>query len=292
MIFSVRKKTNRSLFRSMLKPNLRQSPLPTAHPRQYYPAIFVSDTHLGTKAARADRLAIFLKSVDCDELFLVGDIIDGWRLKKSWYWDTHHNDVIRTILKMAKSGTKIWYIPGNHDEALRPYSGLNLAGIEIRQEAVYEARNGKKYWVIHGDEFDSIVKYAKWLAYIGDRAYGILLSINTTYNRFRQATGLGYWSLSSYLKRKVKNAVEYISRFEDAVAFEAKNRGVDGVICGHIHHAEKRLINGIEYMNDGDWVESCTALVEKEDGSWSILNYEDLFSSLDSYQTTLVTAAE
>lgn len=240
-----------------------------------YRTIFISDTHLGTKSARVDMLLDFLKTVRCDRLYLVGDIIDGWQMKRSWYWDTAHNDVIRRVLKMAKRGTEVIYIPGNHDEGLRGFEGHDLAGVTLLPEDIFENATGERYWVIHGDQFDGVVKYAKWLAHVGDRAYGLLLKLNTTVNRFRRLFGYDYWSLSAYLKHKVKNAVEYIGKYEEAVAAEAKRRGVDGVICGHIHHAEHRILDGIEYLNDGDWVESCTALVEHFDGSFEILYWTD-----------------
>lgn len=240
-----------------------------------YRSVFISDTHLGTKAARADLLLDFLKNVRCEQLYLVGDIIDGWQIKRSWYWDTIHNDVIRRVLKLAKQGVKIVYIPGNHDEGLRGFEGHDLAGVSLAHEVIYEGVDGKRYWVLHGDQFDGVVKYAKWLAHIGDRAYSLLLRLNTSLNGIRRFFGYDYWSLSAYLKHKVKNAVEYIGKFEEAVAMEAKRRGVDGVICGHIHHAECRDFDGITYMNDGDWVESCTALVEHHDGRFEILHWAD-----------------
>lgn len=243
--------------------------------KPHYRAVFVSDTHLGTRAARADLLLDFLKSMTCDKLFLVGDIIDGWQLKSRWYWDTDHNDVIRRVLKMAKKGTEVIYIPGNHDEGLRGFEGYNMAGVELAHETIYESLSGKRYWVLHGDKFDGVVKYAKWLAHLGDHAYVMLLRLNTAVNLIRRKMGYSYWSLSSFLKHKVKNAVEYIGRFEEAVAHEAERMGVDGVICGHIHHAERRFFGSIEYMNDGDWVESCTALVERMDGTFEIIYWAD-----------------
>jgi len=242
---------------------------------RHYRAVFVSDTHLGTRSARVDLLLDFLKSVSCDKLFLVGDIIDHWQLKSRWYWNTTHNDVIRRVLKMAKHGTKVIYIPGNHDEGFRGFEGHNMAGVELAHEVIYEAGNGKKYWVLHGDKFDGVVKYAKWLAHLGDHAYTLLLRLNTSLNWVRRRFGYDYWSLSAFLKNKVKNAVEYIGKFEEAVAREAERMGVDGVICGHIHQAEIRQFGSVEYMNDGDWVESCTALVEDEKGHFEILHWAD-----------------
>ncbi len=249
---------------------------------RHYRAIFISDTHLGARAARVDLLLDFLKSVSCDRLFLVGDIIDGWAIQRSWYWDTTHNDVIRRVLKMAKQGTRVTYIPGNHDEGLRGFEGINMAGVEMAPDTVYTSASGKRYWVLHGDQFDGVVKYAKWLAHVGDRAYVLLLKLNTWVNWARRHLGYDYWSLSAYLKHKVKNAVEYIGRYEEAVAAEAERRGVDGVICGHIHHAERRFFGKVEYMNDGDWVESCTALVEDDKGEFEILYWADEVAARDA----------
>lgn len=244
-----------------------------------YRSVFISDTHLGTRAARVDLLLDFLKNIRCEQLYLVGDIIDGWQIQRSWFWDTTHNDIIRRVLKMAKHGVKVVYIPGNHDEGLRGFEGHDLAGVSLAPEVIFEGADGKRYWVLHGDQFDGVVKYAKWLAHIGDRAYGLLLRINTSFNWIRKYLGYDYWSLSAYLKHKVKNAVEYIGKFEEAVAIEAKRRGVDGVICGHIHQAECRDFDGVTYMNDGDWVESCTALVEHADGRFEILHWADEVAS-------------
>lgn len=266
--------------------NLNDSDIKAPNPdspkrkKREFHTVFISDTHLGTRTARADLLLDFLKSISCKRLYLVGDIVDGWRLKKSWYWDTIHNDIIRRILKMAKVGTEVIYIPGNHDEAFRGFVGNSLAGVDMKMDDIYTSVSGKKYWVIHGDEFDGVVLHAKWLAHVGDWAYQVLLRLNMAFNWVRRKFGYSYWSLSSYLKQRVKNAVEYIGRFEDAVAGEAHRRGVDGVICGHIHKAEQRLIGDIEYKNDGDWVESCTALVEHETGAWEIIHYADEVAAL------------
>lgn len=254
--------------------------------KPHYRAVFISDTHLGTRAARVDLLLDFLKSMTCDHLFLVGDIIDGWQLKNRWYWDTAHNDVIRRVLKMAKHGTKVIYIPGNHDEALRGFEGHNMAGVSLAQEVIYRSGSGKRYWVLHGDKFDGVVKYAKWLAHLGDHAYVWLLKVNVLINWARAKLGYGHWSLSAFLKQKVKNAVEYIGKFEEAVAAEAARKGVDGVICGHIHQAEIRRFGETEYMNDGDWVESCTALVEDKDGNFEILRWAEEVAMRDSSNAT------
>jgi UDP-2,3-diacylglucosamine pyrophosphatase LpxH len=244
-------------------------------PRQRlrFRTIFISDTHLGTAGCNAELLFDFLKSVECETLYLVGDIIDGWRLKKGWFWPTRHNDVVRRVLKMAKKGTRVVYVPGNHDEVLRDFIGLGFGDIEILPEAIHETADGRRLLVLHGDEFDGVVLYHRWLAFAGDSAYVALLRLNIWFNALRRGFGLPYWSLSAYMKKKVKNAVEFIGRYEEAVAHAARERGADGVVCGHIHSAEIREFEGITYYNDGDWVESCTALVEHEDGRMEILDW-------------------
>lgn len=260
--------------------------------KRQYRTIFISDIHLGTKGCRSDYLLDFLKNTDSEYLYLVGDIVDGWKLKKSWYWTTEHNDVIRKVLKKARKGTKVIYIPGNHDEALRDYIGNDLAGVSLLRDAIHETVDGRKYWVLHGDEFDGVVKHAKWLAYLGDWAYRFLIQINILLNFIRRKMGYSYWSLSAYLKHKVKNAVEFMGQFEDAVAVEARKREVDGVICGHIHHAQRRDISGIDYCNDGDWVESCTALVEHHNGDFEILYWAQEVDSRPAPAPLELEAAE
>ena len=236
---------------------------------------WISDTHLGTAGCNAELLLDFLKSVDCEALYLVGDIVDGWQLRKGWYWPPRHNDIVRCVLKKAKHGTRVIYVPGNHDEAFRGYTGLNLGGIELLQEAIHETADGRKLLILHGDEFDGVVLYAKWLAFLGDRAYTLLLQLNRVLNWVRRKRGLPYWSLSSHLKKKVKNAVQFISSFEEVVAAAAHERGANGVVCGHIHSAEIRQIGDVTYYNDGDWVESCTALVEYPDGRMEIIDWAE-----------------
>lgn len=235
--------------------------------------VFISDTHLGTPGCNADLLFDFLKSIECETLYLVGDIIDGWRLKRGWFWPTRHNDIVRRVLKMARKGTRVVYVPGNHDEVLRDFIGLGFGDIEIRPEALHVTADGRRLLVLHGDEFDGVVLYQRWLAFLGDHAYVALLKLNRAFNACRRLFGLPYWSLSAYLKKKVKNAVEYVCRFEEAVAHAARERGADGVVCGHIHCAEIRQFGEITYYNDGDWVESCTALVEHADGHLEILDW-------------------
>ncbi len=240
-----------------------------------YRTIFVSDTHLGTRGCKAERLADFLAHNDCQTLYLIGDIVDGWALRRNWYWPEAHNRVITEILRKVESGTRVIYVPGNHDEALRDYTGLSLAGVELKSEAVHKTADGRQMLVIHGDQFDGVIAYAKWLAYLGDRAYEFALSLNTVFNAARKVLGMPYWSLSAYLKLKVKNAAMFIGNFEVALAREAKSRGFDGVVCGHIHHAEVKEVAGILYCNDGDWVESCTALTEDAIGRLRIVTWAD-----------------
>lgn len=245
------------------------------HQRTHYRTVWVSDTHLGTPGCNAELLLDFLRSTDCETLYLVGDIIDGWRLKKGWYWPSRHNDIVRCILKQAKRGTRVVYVPGNHDEAFRDYAGLAFGGVEILAEAIHVTADGRTLLILHGDEFDGVVIYAKWLALLGDQAYTVLLKFNRVVNAVRRRFKLPYWSLAAHLKRKVKNAVSFISSFEEAVARAAAERGVDGVVCGHIHSAEIRRIGDVIYYNDGDWVESCTALVESADGTMAIVDWAE-----------------
>jgi UDP-2,3-diacylglucosamine pyrophosphatase LpxH len=243
-----------------------------ASARQYR-AIWLSDIHLGTRGCKADFLLDFLRWNDSEFLYLVGDIVDGWRLRRSWYWTQSHNDVIQKLLRKARKGTKVTYIPGNHDEWLRDYTEIELGGVKVVDEAIHETADGRRLLIIHGDAYDGVVKYARWLALLGDWAYNLMIWLNTHFNRLRRRLGYPYWSLSAYLKGKVKNAVVYVGNFAEAVADEARRRGVDGVVCGHIHKAEIRELGGILYCNDGDWVESCTALVEHWDGRLEIVDW-------------------
>ncbi len=241
-----------------------------------YRTLWISDVHLGTRGCKADLLLEFLRHTESDTLYLVGDVIDGWRLKRSWYWNQSHNDVVQKLLRKARKGTQVIYVPGNHDEALRDFTELHFGGVAVQMEAVHITADGRRLLVTHGDHFDGIVTYAKWLALLGDMAYSAALNMNTWFNHLRRRFGLPYWSLSAYLKHKVKNAVAFISEYERAIAEEARRRHVDGVVCGHIHHAEMRDIDGILYCNDGDWVESCTALAEHADGRLEILHWAEM----------------
>ena len=240
-------------------------------------AIFVSDIHLGTAGCQADALLDFLKHHTSDYLYLVGDVVDGWQLRRRWFWPQAHNDVVQKLLRRVRKGGRVIFVPGNHDEFARAFVGHKFGGIEVVKDAVHTLSDGKKLWITHGDDFDGVIQCAKWLAYLGDNAYELTLKLNRHLNRFRRYVGLPYWSLSAFLKDQVKSAVNYVSNFEVAVAHEARIRGHDGVVCGHIHRAEMRMIDGTLYCNDGDWVESRSALVEHMDGRLELIhwNYEE-----------------
>ena len=245
---------------------------PTYQP-QAFRAVFISDVHLGTRGSKASMLAEFLNDMTCDTLYLIGDIIDCWRLKRSWFWDKHHDAVVSAILHKAHAGTEIVYIPGNHDEMFRGWIALGVkpAGIRLANDAIHMTADRQNMLVMHGDTFDSVALHAKWLAHLGDQAYTVALTFNRWFNWWRCRLGYPYWSLSAWLKRKVKGVVRFIDSFEMAVAQEASNRGLHGVICGHIHHAEMRLIGETRYFNTGDWVETCSALVEHHDGRFELI---------------------
>ncbi len=238
--------------------------------------IWISDVHLGTTGCQAERLLEFLQATESRTLYLVGDIVDGWQLKRRWYWDQSHNDVVQAVLKKAKKGTRVIFVPGNHDESIRQFINLDFGGIRIRDEMVHVTRQGKRMLVLHGDRFDGVIACAKWLAYVGDNLYTVILKFNQVLNAWRARAGLPYWSLSQYIKLKVKNAVNYISSFENALAAEARKQGLDGVICGHIHKPEIRDIDGITYCNDGDWVESLSALVEEKSGELRLVTWQEI----------------
>ena len=237
--------------------------------------VWISDLHLGTRGCNAALLLDFLASIECETLYLVGDIVDGWRLRKGWYWPDEHNEVIRRVLKMAHRGTRVVLIAGNHDEMLRPYAGMEFGGVELALEAIHTTADGRRLLVTHGDGFDGVVLYARWLAFLGDKAYSVLLRANGWFNVARRLMKMPYWSLSAYLKKRVKNAVQFVCDFEEAVAHAARDIGVEGVVCGHIHCAEIRQIGDVTYYNDGDWVESCTALIEERDGAMAILDWAE-----------------
>ena len=241
-----------------------------------YRSIFISDVHLGTKDCKAELLNDFLKHNTCNTLYLVGDIIDGWKIKQNkWRWKQSHTNVVRRILGHAKRNTRVIYVLGNHDEFFRPFLqyNLNFGMVELHNQIEHIGADGKHYLVVHGDLFDGITRLAPWLSFLGDKAYDFILSVNNRFNWFLHRMGIGYFSLSRFLKHKVKKAVDFIFQFEKNLAAYCKKRGFDGVICGHIHYAEIKEIDGVMYMNDGDWVESCTALVEHHDGRWEIVTW-------------------
>ena len=246
-----------------------------ARDRPRFRAIFISDVHLGTPGCQAGPLLDFLREHQGESLYLIGDIIDGWQLRRRWYWPQAHNDVVQKLLRQARKGCRVVFVPGNHDEFARGFVGNNFGGIEVVEDAVHTTADGRRLWITHGDYFDGVIQCAKWLAYVGDHAYEFTLKLNRHINSLRARLGLPYWSLSAYLKHKVKKAVNYVSDFERAVAAEARRRGHHGVVCGHIHYAEIRDIEGTLYCNDGDWVESRSALVEHHDGRLELLFWKD-----------------
>ena len=254
-----------------------------------YRSIFISDVHLGTRDCKAEQLNNFLKHNTCDTLYLVGDIIDAWRIQQNkWRWKQSHTNVVRRVLGHAKRGTRVVYVAGNHDEFLRPMIsyGFSFGLIEITNQIEHIGADGRHYLVVHGDLFDGITRLAPWLAFLGDKAYDFILSLNSKFNWIRHKFGFGYFSLSKYLKHRVKKAIDFMFKFEQNLAGYCKKRGFDGVICGHIHHAEIKEIDGIIYMNDGDWVESCTALVEHHDGRWEIITWTKEKDNVDIDNTS------
>jgi UDP-2,3-diacylglucosamine pyrophosphatase LpxH len=241
-------------------------------------AIFISDIHLGTRGCKAEYLLDFLRHNESDLLYLVGDVIDGWALRNGFYWPQTHNDIVQKVLRKARKGTRVVYVLGNHDEFGRQFAGLEFGGITLCDEAEHRLADGRRLWVVHGDFADGVIQHAKWLAHLGDRLYDFVLWLNRHFNALRARFGLGYWSLSAYLKHKVKNAVSFISSFEQVLAREARRRGYDGVLCGHIHHAEIRAVDGLVYCNSGDWVESLTAIVETFDGELRIVRWNQILT--------------
>lgn len=249
--------------------------MPATAPRTFR-TIFLSDIHLGLRPAKAEFLVDFLRHHDADTIYLVGDIVDGWRLRRSWHWPQAHNDVVQKLLRKARKGARVFYIAGNHDEFLRPFQGVHFGGIVVTDRVIHEAADGRRFLVLHGDQFDAVVHNARWLAYLGDKAYDAAIVVNRVVGAVRRLLGRPYWSFSSWAKMKVKKAVKFISSFQNLLAQEAARAEVDGVICGHIHHAAIEQIMGVHYMNTGDWVESCTALVENFDGSFEIITWTEI----------------
>lgn len=244
-------------------------------PTKHYRTIWLSDIHLGSRGCNADQLLDFLKHNESDNLILVGDIIDFWALKRHVFWPSTLNTVVQKVLKKSRHGTRVIFIPGNHDEALRDYTGLSFGEIEIHENYIHTLADGRTIFCVHGDIFDVVTRYHKWLAVIGDVGYESLLWLNRIQNKVRMFLGFGHWSLSAYVKYRVKEAVSFISDYEENVIKEAKHLNVDGVLCGHIHHAEIREIEDMIYLNTGDWVESCTAIVEHHDGKLELIRWLD-----------------
>jgi UDP-2,3-diacylglucosamine pyrophosphatase LpxH len=254
-----------------------------------YRTLFISDIHLGTRSAQTDAVLDFLRVVDADVIYLVGDIVDFWKVRRGPYWPQSHNDVLQKLLRKVRKGCRIIFIPGNHDEGLRDYCGTSFGGIDIRRDDIHIAANGRRYVVMH--EFDIVVRYARWLAFLGDRSYETALWLNTPLNWLRRHLGLGYWSLSAYLKGRVKSAVNFIGEFETALSDVAHRRNADGIICGHIHHAADRHIGAVHYLNCGDWVESCTAIYETDDGEFGILRWLEEMDAQETIRAPQVVEA-
>lgn len=254
--------------------------------------LWISDVHLGSRGCKAEMLCDFLRNNECDLLYLVGDIVDGWQLSQRWYWPESHKAVVNEILRLSQSGTRVIFIPGNHDEVFRDYIGLCFAGVELADEAIHETADGRRLLVLHGDRFDSVVTNARWLARAGDWAHSVAVRANDVVASVRRSLGMPYWSLSHWLKVHVKDAVEFVGRFEDTLAQEALLRGVDGVVCGHIHKAEIRQIGEILYCNDGDWVESCTALTEDDAGNLEIVEWKSAANEIHVRKRVFADAAE
>jgi UDP-2,3-diacylglucosamine pyrophosphatase LpxH len=248
---------------------------PPEAPVQRVRTIFLSDIHLGTRACQAERLLEFLKAYDCDRLYLVGDVIDFWAMRRRGvYWSAAQNTLVQKILKRARHHVQVVFVPGNHDEAAREHVGASFGNIRVVHDAVHVAADGRRYLVLHGDEFDQVTRHARWLALLGDHAYALVVRLNLALSWVRRRLGIpGYWSLAGYAKRKVKSAVGFVFDFEEAIARHARDRGADGVICGHIHSATIREVHGVRYVNCGDWVDSCTAVVEHADGELELVRW-------------------
>lgn len=247
-----------------------------------FKSVFISDVHLGTRGSQASSLVDFIKIIDADSIYLVGDIVDFWKIRRGPLWPQSHNDVVQKLLRKVRKGAQIIFIPGNHDEALRDFCGHNFGGIQILRDTIHTCVDGKKFKVMHGDEFDVVVRYAKWLAFLGDRSYRFLLYLNTPLNWVRRHLGLGYWSLSGYLKNRVKTAVNFIGEFEMSLVDHAKSENVDGIICGHVHNPSDKMIEGIRYINCGDWVESCTAIVETHSGEFHLIRWNETVGGIQN----------
>lgn len=247
--------------------------------------LFISDVHLGQKGAQVEALLEFIRAHQAETIYLVGDIVDGWKLKSAWNWPQSHNDLVQKLLRQARKGTRIVYVPGNHDEFAREFCGHEFGGVQVCETAIHEGADGRRYLVIHGDVFDVVVRHARWLAMMGDWAYDAALWLSTRISIVRRRLGFPYWSLSAWAKHKVKNAVNFIGRYEETLSAEAARLGVDGVICGHIHSAAIRDLNGVVYINTGDWVESCTAIAEHFDGRMELIDWGQRSQTLNAQRT-------
>jgi UDP-2,3-diacylglucosamine pyrophosphatase LpxH len=263
----------------------------TADPR-HFRTLFISDVHLGARGCQADRLLDFLRWHDADAIYLVGDIVDGWALRSGWYWPQTHNDIVQKLLRKARKGARIIYVPGNHDEFMRDYYGTHFGGIEVVENTIHVGVDGRRYLVIHGDLFDLVVTQARWLALLGDKAYDFAIMVNRVFNAVRRRLGFGYWSLSQWAKLKVKNAVSYIGEYEKTLVSEAQRHSAEGVVCGHIHHAAIHDEFGIRYMNCGDWVESCTAIAEHPDGQFEIITWTHTKPQLEAVEAEPAIGAQ
>ena len=236
-------------------------------------SVFISDVHLGSRDCRAGELLQFLSSIEVDYLFLVGDIIDFWSLRRNFYWPQQHNEVVRAILGKARDGARVIYVPGNHDSDMREFCGAVFGNLEIRRKYVHSTADGRELLVMHGDEFDAAVKCSRWLTRLGGGAYDLAMWLNRGVNSVRRACGMPYWSFANYLKLRLKNAVRYVEAYEHAAAHAAMQRRLHGIVCGHIHRPGIRHIDGVLYCNDGDWVENCSALIEDMAGRLSICSW-------------------
>jgi len=238
-------------------------------------SVWISDVHLGTRHAQVADLLEFLRRVECKYLYIVGDFIDGWELKSRWYWRDDYNVLIQKLLRKSRKQTKVIYITGNHDEFIEQFVGMRFGSVTMAREAMHTAADGKKYLVIHGHQADGLTHFNHLLEKLGSHLYNWILDFNLYFNRLRRALGFGYWSLAAYLKFKAKSAVKYVTEYESTLASMARNQKADGVICGHIHRAEVKMIDGIQYLNCGDWVESCTALMEDFDGKIKLIHFHE-----------------
>ena len=239
-------------------------------------SLFLSDIHLGSRACRATQLLSFIRDYDPDFVFLIGDIVDFWAMSRGVYWPAAHNTVVQKILRKARHRSRVFLIPGNHDEALREYVGASFGDIKVVTDYVHTAADGKRYILLHGDEYDQVTHYHRWVSVLGDASYNALVHLNRLLSLVRRKLGVsGHWSLADCAKRNVLRAVSFISDFENSVVHNVKRLGLDGVICGHIHTPAIKRIDGITYMNCGDWVDSCTGIVEHYDGRMELVRWTD-----------------